>query len=197
VAQSDAAVTNAYENSATQHLNFLEDSLGKYMSGKGNGNFPKSLQDLEKGSSVAKGLFQIEFSGYRFLYTPGQADGQGHITTFMLSARPLLYKQTGTRSFRMDQAGQAYATEENREAAATDFAISGMTSAIQVNLSARIAAGQQAAAHLTRAHILFQQRQFQAAIGECDAVLKTDPSNQEAAKLKARIQQTMSILGVR
>ena len=68
---------------------------------------------------------------------------------------------------------------------------------IRANLAAAAAAAQQEiASHLGRAHILFEQRQYEGAIGECDAVLHLDPSNQEAANLKSQIQQTMSILGV-
>jgi Double zinc ribbon/WD domain, G-beta repeat len=195
VAHSDSAVIEAYENSATQHLNFLEDSLGKYMGGKGKGSFPRSLQDISKGMVAGKGMFQDKLFGYDFLYKPGPADENGDITTFALSARPLLYKQTGTRSFRVDQTGQAFATEEDREATTTDSGVSGLTNAMQVAETARNAARQEVEAHLTRAQMLFQQRQFQAAIAECDAALSADPLNQEAARLKSQIQQTMSILG--
>jgi hypothetical protein len=55
----------------------------------------------------------------------------------------------------------------------------------------------QIAAGIARARVLFQQRQYQAAITECDAVLQRDPSNQDAAKLKKQIQDTQRILGGR
>lgn len=68
---------------------------------------------------------------------------------------------------------------------------------IRADLAAAAAAAQQEiASRLGRAQTLFQQREYQAAIAECDAVLHLDPSNQEAANLKSQIQQTMSILGV-
>lgn len=68
---------------------------------------------------------------------------------------------------------------------------------IRADLAAAAAAAQQEiASRLERAQMLFQQRQYQAAIAECDAVLHLDPSNQQAGNLKSQIQQTMSILGV-
>ncbi len=68
---------------------------------------------------------------------------------------------------------------------------------IQQGLSAQAAAAaaQQVDAELSRAQALYQQQQFSAAIEQCDAVLKADPQNQQAAKLRAQIQQTASILG--
>ncbi|HTP68151.1 MAG TPA: PEGA domain-containing protein [Dongiaceae bacterium] len=52
------------------------------------------------------------------------------------------------------------------------------------------------AERLGRAQSLFEQRQYQAAVSECDEVLRVDPANQAAAKLKSQIQQTMAILGM-
>lgn len=67
---------------------------------------------------------------------------------------------------------------------------------IRADLAAAAAAAQQeVASHLGRAQMLYQQRQYQAAIAECDTALRLDPSNQEAANLKSQVQQTMSILG--
>lgn len=69
---------------------------------------------------------------------------------------------------------------------------------LRADLAAAAAAVQQEiASRLERAQMLFQQRQYQAAIAECDAVLHLDPSNQQAANLKSQVQQTMSILGIR
>jgi hypothetical protein len=68
---------------------------------------------------------------------------------------------------------------------------------IRADLAAAAAAAQQQiAARLARAQTLFQQREYRAAIAECDAALQLDSSNQQAANLKSQIQQTMSILGV-
>jgi hypothetical protein len=64
-----------------------------------------------------------------------------------------------------------------------------------ISAQAAAAAAQQVNAELSRAQALYQQQQFRAAIEQCDAALKTDPSNQRAKKLRAQIQQTASILG--
>lgn len=192
-AQSNATVIRAYEDGAIQHLDSLVQSLGSCM-GR-NGGFPATLQAVSKCSGMPKDVFREELFGYRFLYAPGQADEQGHIASFVLSARPLLYKQTGTRSFRVDQTGQTYATAEDREATAADSPMNTLTSAIQVAGTTQNAARQQAASHLAHAQTLFQQSQFQAAVAECDAALSIDPSNQEAAKLKSQIERIMAVLG--
>lgn len=55
---------------------------------------------------------------------------------------------------------------------------------------------QEIASRLSQARTLFQQRDYRSAITECDAVLRLDASNQEAANLKSQIQETMNILGV-
>lgn len=59
------------------------------------------------------------------------------------------------------------------------------------------AASRQAAmdAHLNRSRALFRAGQYQEAVTECDAVLKTDPTNQAALALKKQIAQTRGILG--
>jgi len=68
---------------------------------------------------------------------------------------------------------------------------------VRANLAEAAAAAQQEiASRLARAQTLFQQREYQSAIAECDAVLRLDSSNQQATNLKSQIQQTMSILGV-
>lgn len=197
VAQTDGGVQMDFVNAAIGHLGFLERALGNYMGGAGKGSFPSSLLDLSNSGVAPAGMLQNNLFGYQFRYSPGQADASGHITTFDLFCRPLLYNQTGMRSFEVDQAGNSHTTNEDRDASASDGSAGHIVawSALQVANTAETAARQQAAVLLARARAFFQQRQFQAAIAECNAALNVDPSNQEAAKLKSQIQQTMSILG--
>ena len=54
---------------------------------------------------------------------------------------------------------------------------------------------QEAAAHLDRGRMFFRQGQYQQAIDECDAVLRSDPSNAAAAALKSQVAQTKKVLG--
>ena len=58
--------------------------------------------------------------GYRFTYTPGKPDSQGHIATYSLIARPLRYRRGTRRSFYTDQTGVIRFTKMNREAVAQD-----------------------------------------------------------------------------
>jgi hypothetical protein len=68
---------------------------------------------------------------------------------------------------------------------------------VRSDLAAAAAAAQQEiTSRLARAQMLFQQRQYQSAISDCDAVLQLDPANLQAKELKGQIQQTMSVLGV-
>ncbi len=50
-------------------------------------------------------------------------------------------------------------------------------------------------AHLNQGRALFRAGKYQDAVNECDAVLKTDPTNQAAIALKKQIDQTRRILG--
>jgi WD40 repeat protein len=200
VGPTDSGLLQAYEEQAMQTLELFQSNAGRYMSGLGKGGFPQTLEDTAKDLVSNRQVFREQKQGYRYVYSPGPGDDQGRITSYVLSARPLLYQQTGTRSFRVDQTGQVHATEEGREATRVDAVFRSLKDATEVGAAiqkaAAAAAQQEIAPHLARAQMLFQQRQYQAAIGECDAVLRLDSSNQQAVNLKAQIQQTMSILGV-
>ena len=62
-------------------------------------------------------------SGYIFQYVPGPADASGRITSYTISARPVTYRKTGTRSFLLDETGKIRATPEHRAATARDEVI--------------------------------------------------------------------------
>lgn len=66
-----------------------------------------------------------------------------------------------------------------------------------VGLQLAATARQEIASRLGRAQALYQQREYREAIAECDAVLRSDPSNQQAARLKSQVQETVKILGLR
>ncbi|MBZ5685881.1 MAG: hypothetical protein LAP86_12690 [Acidobacteriia bacterium] len=48
---------------------------------------------------------------------------------------------------------------------------------------------------LSRAENQFQQADYRSAVQSCDAALRIEPSNAKAAQLKAKIEETMKILG--
>ena len=70
-------------------------------------------------SSLAGGVK----SGYRFTYTPGQPDRDGHIQTYTITARPLEFGRTGQTNYFTDQTGTIRQTPEDRFATAKDPAI--------------------------------------------------------------------------
>jgi hypothetical protein len=55
-------------------------------------------------------------------------------------------------------------------------------------------AGKQASLYLARAHELYEQGQYQAALSQCNKILSLEPSNKEAKKLKSKIERTIAIL---
>lgn len=57
---------------------------------------------------------------YRFVYTPGPADGTGRITTYRFDARPVVYGRKYSRSYMCDADGAFHATDEHRAAEPTD-----------------------------------------------------------------------------
>lgn len=73
----------------------------------------------------------------------------------------------------------------------------GGPSSVRIDLAAAAATiDAEVQSHIQRAQELYQQRQFDSAIAECDEALRLAPTSDQAAKLKAQIQQTKSILGV-
>jgi WD40 repeat protein len=137
VEPTDPFLLQAYEESAMGILGAFQGNAGQYAGGEGKGSFPRNLEDLGRHSPPAM------LYGYRYSYSPGPADAQGNITSYVLSARPLLYKQTGTRSFLVDQTGQVHATEEAREATAADPVFYSLQDATQLAAQVQGAAAAQ------------------------------------------------------
>ncbi len=59
-------------------------------------------------------------TGYRFTYTPGPPDMTGHIKTYAVVARPVVYGTTGSMSYFTDQSGVIRMTGEDRPATGKD-----------------------------------------------------------------------------
>jgi hypothetical protein len=64
----------------------------------------------------------LEFvhDGYRITYIPALPDSDGKITSCTVTARPVEFGKTVSRSFLMDENGKIHATTENRPAALQD-----------------------------------------------------------------------------
>ncbi len=84
--------------------------------------YPTYLVELGPGgadlidSELATGLR----NGYKFNYSSGRTNRQGHVTGFTLHAVPVSYGKTGWRSFFLDEIDVIHSTTENRRANAKD-----------------------------------------------------------------------------
>jgi hypothetical protein len=86
------------------------------------------------------------------------------------------------------------ATKDGYPAWIEDIDLQG-PSFLKPDLVARAGALQQEiSAHLAHAQALYQERDYNAAIGECNVVLALESDNRAASSLRDQIQQTMSIL---
>jgi hypothetical protein len=210
---SDPLLLQAYEGQVVQYFQVFQWKVDRYRTGAGNGSFPHNFKDANEEG------FPQEFFGYQFVYTPGPADDQGRITSYALSARPLLYRQTGIRSFRVDQTGQVHATEEAREATASDplfrtfqdltqasvttqspapaqnLPPSQTSPAPQVHGPSTASTAAEVNQWLSRAENQFGQGDYRGALQSCDAALRLNSSDARAKELRAKIVNTMRILG--
>ncbi len=222
-ASAEPGLLAAYEGQAVNLLEFLQTNLGSYRSG---GTFPHSFQDLADVLTPRVGEFREGVHGYRYTYTPGPAAAQGNILSYAISAQPLVYQQTGSRSFLMDQTAQVHATEEQRQATTSDAVFRSLLDATFIATPAkdelktdgapspepdprfknpspmpppppasRPSTAPQIGQWLTLAENKFQQGDYRGAIDNCEAVLRLDPGNVSATRLKAKVQETMRILG--
>ncbi len=226
---SDDIVLNAYEEQAILQLNLLQNRIGSYVSRTGNSSFPQKLDD---GVEIDRGWRSDgQRLGYKYTYMPGPADNLGHITTYTVSATPLLYQQTGKRRFRVDQTGQTRATEENRDATEADAVFRTLTATVipsepqksdadvtpatapkaevSANPPAPVRPAQAATPNppsgpaiasqvnqlFSRAQSQFEQSDYAGALQSCDAALRLDLGNEKVRDLKAKVENTMRILG--
>jgi hypothetical protein len=141
---------NAGTGSATMPMHFHEEIAWATLSGFSQKlqtyesqfhlGYPTTLKALGQPPSWASrnaehaGLVDDKFPGhefaddgscisqgsYRITYQPGPLNGDGKITNYLLSARPLEFGKTGKRSFVIDEAGVVHSTDENRAANVSD-----------------------------------------------------------------------------
>jgi hypothetical protein len=71
------------------------------------------------GSMPLEDETHISKDGYRITYIPGAA-GDGKITSYVLSARPIEFGKSATKSFLMDERGVIHVTAEDRAATTDD-----------------------------------------------------------------------------
>jgi hypothetical protein len=87
----------------------------------------------------------------------------------------------------------------NPAAPATSPSLPASSPAVETNgetQDAEMAGRRAASEHIAQAHRLYEERQYKDAVSACDAALVSDPENEEAKQLRARLVRTMEILGV-
>jgi hypothetical protein len=216
---SDAELATAYEEHAISHLQQLQLELAKYRNGEGHNGFPTSLQALDAAARIDDLPIIEQIHGYRYSYHPEAADAEGKIPAYSLSASPLAYRQTGTTSFLVNETGAVRATTEGREAVMSDPVVRTLQEAAQVaatvspglpttaespapaatQASTQVAQRRQqseaADQWAAQAEAWFQRGNYREALQNCEAALRIDPGNARAVQLKAKIDETMRILG--
>lgn len=104
-----------YERGFTEGLN----RLGEPSSGQSTIDNADLLDPVLAGRVQGGSNVEITRNGYRFTYTPGSTEF-GSIDRYSLTARPLQYGVTGTRSFYTDETAVLRATREDRPADVND-----------------------------------------------------------------------------
>jgi hypothetical protein len=102
------------EARAVQALREVGTLLGQYASAKG-GAYPEQLEALGRPVRTAAQLAQSV--NYQIQYTPGPAESDGTIRSYILQARAGNY---GFRNYFTDESGIVRATRENRDATSRD-----------------------------------------------------------------------------
>ncbi len=110
--QSKAAANEASSISSVRNL---VSSQITYSATTGAGTYAADLGVL----STAKLIDSVLGSGTKDGYTFSASTGTGN-STFSLTARPVTYGSTGTRSFFADESGVIRYTDEDRPATADD-----------------------------------------------------------------------------
>jgi len=104
----------ANEASAVGTLRMYGIAMGNYAAVCPKIGFPASLTNLGPGNGDCEGANLVSFllaaqaptkSGYRFFYSPGPADGNGHVVSYTIIADPITQNTTGIRHFFTDESG--------------------------------------------------------------------------------------------
>ena len=104
----------ANEASAVGALRTYNMALVNYMSRCQNVGFPMSVTNLGPGNGDCDGANLVDSvlatptstrSGYVFVYSPGPADGNGHVVSYTITADPITQNTTGIRHFFTDENG--------------------------------------------------------------------------------------------
>jgi type II secretory pathway pseudopilin PulG len=94
--------------------------LGPAPSGQPDANNAEVLDQVMAGRAEGGRANSFVKSGYRFTYWPGPRDAKGQITTYTITARPLEFGKTGSRSYFTSESAVIRATTEDRDATIQD-----------------------------------------------------------------------------
>lgn len=92
----------------------IQEALSTYQSSEGN--FPSSLEAL--GDRVRLAAETAQSAHYTMQYAPGRPDAEGHVKSYMLTARAGNF---GYANFYADESGVLRATREDRAATVQDL----------------------------------------------------------------------------
>ncbi len=104
----------ANEATAVGTLRTYNTAMATYASMCPNNGFPGSVQNLGPGGSGCERVNLVgavlaapdaSKSGYRFFYSPGQADNLGRVVSYTIAADPITDNTTGIRHFFTDESG--------------------------------------------------------------------------------------------
>jgi type IV pilus assembly protein PilA len=104
----------ANEASAVGGLRTYTSAMITYASKCPNIGYPASVTNLGPGTGDCDGANLVdamlsapaaERSGYRFFYSPGPADGTGHVVSYTITADPVSENASGIRHFFVDESG--------------------------------------------------------------------------------------------
>jgi hypothetical protein len=127
LSQTKSLSTSNNERLVIKALQTIASAQITYQSTAGNGNFG-SILDLQEAGYIDSALASGEKYGYYFLF----ANFDGTTTTlprFYITATPRRYKETGEKSFYIDENGEIHGADKNgRLATIADTIIDGCSS---------------------------------------------------------------------
>ena len=104
----------ANEASALGALRTYNTAIANYAMRCQNIGFPAAVTNLGPGNGDCDAANLVDSvlsaptavrSGYRFFYSPGPVDNNGHVVSYTISAEPITQNTTGVRHFFTDESG--------------------------------------------------------------------------------------------
>jgi hypothetical protein len=108
----------ANETSAVGSMRAIGSACAQFLSTYGG--YPRALEQLGPGNPPSEEAADLidgvlasgTKSGYQFMYAPSTTDGSGKVRQYVVTAEPLEFGKSGSRSFFADQSGVIRMSEE-------------------------------------------------------------------------------------